>query len=41
MYSPNNDPVETIAIRPQQGPQEGFLATDADIAVYGGAAGGG
>lgn len=29
------------AIRPQAGPQENFLATSADIAVYGGAAGGG
>ena len=28
-------------IRPQKGPQEKFLATSADIAVYGGAAGGG
>lgn len=28
-------------IRPQKGPQEKFLASDADIAVYGGAAGGG
>lgn len=28
-------------IRPQQGPQEAFLSTPADIAIYGGAAGGG
>ena len=28
-------------IRPQPGPQEMFLATSADIALYGGAAGGG
>lgn len=28
-------------IRPQPGPQEAFLATPADIAIYGGAAGGG
>jgi predicted phage terminase large subunit-like protein len=28
-------------IRPQHGPQEAFLATSADIAIYGGAAGGG
>ncbi len=28
-------------IRPQQGPQEAFLATPADVAFYGGAAGGG
>lgn len=32
---------ETIEIRPQPGPQEAFLATSADIAIYGGAAGGG
>ncbi|NIM76818.1 MAG: terminase, partial [Armatimonadetes bacterium] len=32
---------ETIEIRPQRGPQEAFLATPADIAIYGGAAGGG
>jgi predicted phage terminase large subunit-like protein len=30
-----------IEIRPQPGPQEIFLATSADIALYGGAAGGG
>jgi predicted phage terminase large subunit-like protein len=29
------------AIRPQPGPQEAFLRTPADIAIYGGAAGGG
>lgn len=28
-------------LRPQQGPQETFLSTPADIAIYGGAAGGG
>lgn len=28
-------------IRPQRGPQEAFLSTPADIAIYGGAAGGG
>ena len=28
-------------IGPQRGPQERFLATPADVAVYGGAAGGG
>ena len=28
-------------IKPQKGPQEKFLATNADIAIYGGAAGGG
>ncbi len=31
----------TSGIRPQKGPQEVFLATPADLAVYGGAAGGG
>lgn len=30
-----------IAIRPQPGPQERYLATAADIAIYGGSAGGG
>ena len=29
------------AIRPQPGPQEAFLSSPADIAIYGGAAGGG
>lgn len=29
------------SLRPQAGPQEAFLATNADIALYGGAAGGG
>lgn len=28
-------------LRPQEGPQETFLSTSADIAIYGGAAGGG
>ena len=28
-------------LRPQEGPQEVFLCTPADIAIYGGAAGGG
>lgn len=32
---------EEIVIRPQEGPQEVFLSTSADIAIYGGAAGGG
>jgi predicted phage terminase large subunit-like protein len=32
---------DVIEIRPQPGPQERFLATVADIAIYGGAAGGG
>ncbi|MFP5513411.1 MAG: terminase large subunit domain-containing protein [Alphaproteobacteria bacterium] len=31
----------TVEIRPQPGPQEIFLSTPADIAIYGGAAGGG
>lgn len=30
-----------VIIRPQKGPQEGFLSTSADICIYGGAAGGG
>lgn len=32
---------ETSGIRPQAGPQEAFLSSPADIAIYGGAAGGG
>ncbi len=32
---------KTIRIGPQKGPQEMFLATSADICIYGGAAGGG
>lgn len=32
---------EAITIRPQPGPQEAFLASSADIVIYGGAAGGG
>lgn len=32
---------EKIVIRPQAGPQTNFLATPADICIYGGAAGGG
>lgn len=32
---------DKIIIKPQQGPQERFLATPADICIYGGAAGGG
>lgn len=32
---------EITEIRPQPGPQEAFLATRADLAIYGGAAGGG
>lgn len=28
-------------LKPQEGPQELFLSTPADIAIYGGAAGGG
>lgn len=33
--------VETITIGPQEGPQVEFLSSDADIAIYGGSAGGG
>jgi hypothetical protein len=33
--------VASIDIRPQAGPQEAFLRTSADIAIYGGSAGGG
>lgn len=32
---------DLLEIRPQEGPQEAFLASAADLAVYGGAAGGG
>lgn len=32
---------EVIEIRPQPGPQESFLSSVADLAIYGGAAGGG
>lgn len=32
---------EVRILRPQEGPQEAFLATSADICIYGGAAGGG
>ena len=32
---------EKIILAPQKGPQEAFLATSADICIYGGAAGGG
>ena len=31
---------EEISIAPQPGPQSQFLSTPADIAIYGGAAGG-
>lgn len=34
-------PIETVEIGPQEGPQTAFLSTLADIAFYGGAAGGG
>jgi hypothetical protein len=30
-----------IVIAPQEGPQEKFVASDADIVIYGGQAGGG
>lgn len=33
--------MDAIEIRPQAGPQEAFLSSPADIAIYGGAAGGG
>ncbi len=33
--------VETVILEAQPGPQSAFLATDADLAIYGGAAGGG
>lgn len=33
--------VTSIVYRPQPGPQEAFLASDADVAIYGGAAGSG
>lgn len=32
---------EPLVVRPQPGPQEAFLSSPADIAIYGGAAGGG
>lgn len=32
---------QAMIVRPQRGPQEAFLATPADICIYGGAAGGG
>src|SRR3954466_6097351 len=35
------DYIPNERIGPQSGPQEAFLATPADIAIYGGAAGGG
>ena len=34
-------PPEPVAVRPQPGPQERFAACSADVAVYGGSAGGG
>src|SRR5690606_39676971 len=39
--SMSKDSPPVIEIRPQPGPQEAFLATSADIAFYGGAAGSG
>ncbi len=44
MANPSQSPSTsrpTIEIRPQPGPQERFLSTPADIAIYGGGAGGG
>lgn len=40
---PKRPKPETVrkTLRPQEGPQEKFLASDADIVIYGGAAGGG
>ena len=32
---------QTLVLEPQKGPQEAFLSSDADIVIYGGAAGGG
>lgn len=32
---------DVVEVRPQTGPQEAFLSSDADVVVYGGAAGGG
>ena len=40
MATPSRNP-EPVTLRPQPGPQETFLSTSADIAFYGGAAGGG
>lgn len=33
--------MDSVTLRPQQGPQEAFLSSSADIAIYGGSAGGG
>lgn len=33
--------MKTVTIQPQEGPQTAFLASDADIVIYGGGAGGG
>lgn len=33
--------MSTLEIRPQPGPQTAFLASGADIVIFGGAAGGG
>jgi len=43
MENPQSQPAEPsrVVIAPQPGPQEMFLSTPADIAIYGGAAGGG
>lgn len=38
---PNKSSPKPRAIRPQRGPQEAFFGSSADIAIYGGAAGGG
>jgi hypothetical protein len=34
-------PMRTVTIAPQEGPQTAFLASDADVVIYGGGAGGG
>lgn len=34
-------PPDALVLQPQPGPQQTFFTTSADIAIYGGAAGGG
>lgn len=41
MPAPTSPPAERVELRAQPGPQERFAACSADIALYGGAAGGG
>ena len=38
---PTKSQTEIVELRPQPGPQERFLSSEADIAIYGGSAGGG